>query len=74
MDQGWVSESLLEEHDDRLLVNLQDDISLVAETLDELPEGLTFFWTMLARSQSTPRCAHKAQKLLVISQHKWLQK
>jgi hypothetical protein len=41
MDQGWVPESLLEEHYDRLVVDLQDDISLIAETLDELPERLS---------------------------------
>jgi hypothetical protein len=39
-DQGWVPESLPEEHDNRLVVNLCGDISLVAETLDELSEGL----------------------------------
>jgi hypothetical protein len=41
MDQGWVPESLLEEHDNRLVVNLRDDISLIGETLDELSEGLS---------------------------------
>jgi hypothetical protein len=41
MDQGWVPESLLEEHYDRLVIDLRDDISLVVETLDELPEGLS---------------------------------
>jgi hypothetical protein len=41
-DQGGAPESLLEEHDDWLIVNLCDDISLVAEPLDELPEGLSF--------------------------------
>jgi hypothetical protein len=40
-DQGWVPESLLEKHENRLVVNLWDDISLVAEMLDELPEGLS---------------------------------
>jgi hypothetical protein len=41
MDQGWVPESLLEEHNNRLVVNLWDNISLVTESLDELPEGLS---------------------------------
>jgi hypothetical protein len=41
MDQGWVPESLLEEHYGRFVVDLRDDISLVAETMDELPEGLS---------------------------------
>jgi hypothetical protein len=40
-DQGRVPESLLKEHDNRLVVNLWDDISLVAETLNELLEGLS---------------------------------
>jgi hypothetical protein len=30
-----------------------------------------FFWTTLARSQSTPRRAHLARKLLVNNRHKW---
>jgi hypothetical protein len=37
----WVPESLLEEHCDRLVVDLRDDIPLVAEILDELSEGLS---------------------------------
>jgi hypothetical protein len=41
MDPGRVPESLLEEHDNRLVVNLRDAISLVAKMLDELPEGLS---------------------------------
>jgi hypothetical protein len=41
MDQGQVPESLLEEYDNRLVVDLRDDISLIAETLDELPEGFS---------------------------------
>jgi hypothetical protein len=41
MDQGLVPEPLLEEHDNRLVINFRDDISLVAETLDELSEGLS---------------------------------
>jgi hypothetical protein len=40
-DQGRVSESLLEEHDNRLVIDLWDYISLVAEMLDKLPEGLS---------------------------------
>jgi hypothetical protein len=34
--RGGVPESLLEEHNNRLVVNLWDDIYLVAESLDEL--------------------------------------
>jgi hypothetical protein len=41
MDQGRVPKSLLEEHENRLVVNLRDDISPVAEMLDELLEGLS---------------------------------
>jgi hypothetical protein len=41
VDQGWVTESLLEEHYDRLVINLRDDIPLIAESLDELSEGLS---------------------------------
>jgi hypothetical protein len=41
MDQGWVPESLLEGHNNKLVINLWDDISLIAESLDELPEGLS---------------------------------
>jgi hypothetical protein len=33
--------SLIEEHNNRLVVVLWDDISLVVEMLDELTEGLT---------------------------------
>jgi 5,10-methenyltetrahydromethanopterin hydrogenase len=43
MDQGWVLESFLEEHDNRLVVNLQDDIPLVAKALDKFPKGLSHF-------------------------------
>jgi hypothetical protein len=32
-----------------------------------------FFWMTLARSHSTPRCAHVVRKLLVNNQHKWFQ-
>jgi hypothetical protein len=32
-----------------------------------------FFWMMLARSQSTPGCAHVVQKLLVNNRCKWVQ-
>jgi hypothetical protein len=41
LDQGQIPESLLEEHDDRLVVDLWDDIPLIAEALNELPEGLS---------------------------------
>jgi hypothetical protein len=40
-DQGWVPESFLEEHDNGLVVDLWDGIPLIAETLDELSEGLS---------------------------------
>jgi hypothetical protein len=40
-DQGWVLESFLEEHDNGLVIDLSDDIPLIAETLDELSEGLS---------------------------------
>jgi hypothetical protein len=40
-DQRWVAKSLLEEHNNRLVVDLRDDISLVVESLDELLEGLS---------------------------------
>jgi hypothetical protein len=42
-DQGWVPTSFLEEHDNGLVVDLWDDIPLIAEMLDELLEGLPFF-------------------------------
>jgi hypothetical protein len=35
-------ESLLEEHDYRLVIDLQNNISIVAKTLDKVPEGLSF--------------------------------
>jgi hypothetical protein len=38
--KGRDLESFLEEHHNELVIDLQDVISLVAETLDELPEGL----------------------------------
>jgi hypothetical protein len=41
MDQGSVPELFLEEHDNGLVVNLWDDIPLIAETLDELQEGVS---------------------------------
>jgi hypothetical protein len=34
--------SLLEEHHDRLFINLRDDIPLVEEALDVFLEGLSF--------------------------------
>jgi hypothetical protein len=38
----WIRyESLLEEHNDELVIDLRDDVSLVAEMLDKLLEGLT---------------------------------
>jgi hypothetical protein len=37
-----VPESLLEEHDNRLVVDLRDNVSLIAEALDKLSEGLSF--------------------------------
>jgi hypothetical protein len=41
IDQGWIPESLLKEYKTRLVVDLWDDISLIVEWLDELPEGLS---------------------------------
>jgi hypothetical protein len=41
MDQGWILESLLEEHNNRLVINLRDDVSFLVESLDELSEGLS---------------------------------
>jgi hypothetical protein len=41
MDQGRVHESFLEEHNKRLVINLWDDISIVAKSLDEFLEGLS---------------------------------
>jgi hypothetical protein len=41
VDQGRVPESLLEEHDNRLVIDLRDDVSLVAKTLNKFPEGLS---------------------------------
>jgi hypothetical protein len=41
LDQGRIPESLLEEHYDRLVVDLRGDIPLVVETLDELLEGIS---------------------------------
>jgi hypothetical protein len=41
LDQGRIPESLLEKHDDKLVVDLQDDIQLVVEALNELPKGLS---------------------------------
>jgi hypothetical protein len=38
-DQGRVRESFLEEHDNGHVIDLRDDISLVADMLDELPKG-----------------------------------
>jgi hypothetical protein len=38
---GTDPKPVLEEYDNRLVVNLGDDISLVAETMDELSEGLS---------------------------------
>jgi hypothetical protein len=38
MDQGWVPDSFLEEHDNGLIFDLWDDIPFIVETLDELPE------------------------------------
>jgi hypothetical protein len=42
MDQGRVSESLLEEHDNWLVINLHDNVSFVVKPLDKLLEGLPF--------------------------------
>jgi hypothetical protein len=39
-DQGWIPESLLKEHNNRLVVDLRDDILLIVESPDELPAAL----------------------------------
>ncbi len=39
--QGWVPESLLQEHNNGLVIDLQDDISHVVGMLNELLEGLS---------------------------------
>jgi hypothetical protein len=41
-DKGRVPKSLLEEYDDRLVIDLRYNVSLVAVMLDKLPEGLSF--------------------------------
>jgi hypothetical protein len=41
IDQGWVPESFLEEHNNRPTINFWDDVSFVAKSLDEFPEGLS---------------------------------
>jgi hypothetical protein len=64
-----VFESLIEEHDDGFVVDLQNDVSLIAEALNKLPEGLSLFCTMLVRSQSTLGHTHVAQKLLMNCWH-----
>jgi hypothetical protein len=33
--------SFLEEHDDRFVINLWDDVSIIVEALDKLSEGLS---------------------------------
>jgi hypothetical protein len=40
-DQGSVTKSFLEEHDNWLVIDLRGDIPLIAEMLDELLEGLS---------------------------------
>jgi hypothetical protein len=40
-DQGRVPESFLEEQNNRFVIDVRDDISLVVKLLDELPEGLS---------------------------------
>jgi hypothetical protein len=40
-DQGWTPKSLLEEHDNGLVIDLRGDVSLVAKMLDEFSEGLS---------------------------------
>jgi hypothetical protein len=41
MDQGQVPEFLPEEHNIRLVIDLCDDVSLVVDSMDELPKGLS---------------------------------
>jgi hypothetical protein len=40
-DQERVSKSFLEEHDDGFIIDLRDDVSLVAEPLNKFSEGLS---------------------------------
>jgi hypothetical protein len=67
MNQGRVSEPLLEEHNNRFVVNFWDDVPLVVEPLDEFLEGLSFCLDDVANSQLTPEHAHAGRKLLVNS-------
>jgi hypothetical protein len=61
-NQGQVCQSLLEEHDNRLVVDLQDNVSLIAKMLDKFLEGLSRLLKTLAKSQSTSgvRMWHKS--------------
>jgi hypothetical protein len=69
-NQGWISKSLLDEHDDGLIVDLQDDVPFVAEMMDESKRDSPFFYLMLAKSQSTLGCSQVVQRLLINCQHK----
>jgi hypothetical protein len=40
-DQVWVPKFLLEEHNNKLVVDIRDDVSPIAKSLDELLEGLS---------------------------------
>jgi hypothetical protein len=58
-DQGWVPESLLKKHNNRLVVGLWDDVSFVVESLDELLEGLSLLQDDTAHVPVDSRmCAH----------------
>jgi hypothetical protein len=58
-DQGRVPESLLEKHDNWLVINLWDNISFVAKPLDKLPEGLSFLLDNTGKVPLESRsCAH----------------
>jgi hypothetical protein len=58
-NQGWLLESLLEEHDDGLVIDLWYNVLFVVETLDEFLEGLP----------SYARCSPSHSRLLVA--HEW---
>jgi hypothetical protein len=51
VDQGWVPESPLEEHNNRFVVNLRNEVSLVAKSRDELSE---WFSLLLDNASQVP--------------------
>jgi hypothetical protein len=58
------------EHDDGLVINLRDNILFVAETLDELPEGLSHLLHDVGQVQMTPGHSQVARKLLMNYRHR----